>query len=127
MNNNNYVMIPRNFTEWEWYKHTDTTTLFIHLLLKANISDTEYNGIEVKRGCCISTYEELATDTGLTEKQVKTSINRLIGSGDITKQVYKIRGQKSYIFKVNDFERFQNEEETEKRVYSGDPKGYTDF
>lgn len=79
-----WISLYKKFTHWEWYKNINVKTLFIHLLLKASYEDTEWNGIEVKRGQVITSRQHLAEETGLTEQQVRTSIKKLQSTNEIT-------------------------------------------
>lgn len=79
-----WISLYKKFTHWEWYKNINVKTLFIHLLLKASYKDTEWNGIEVKRGQVITSRQHLAEETGLTEQQVRTSIKKLQSTNEIT-------------------------------------------
>ena len=73
----NYIKINRSMLEWEWYKDTNTKILFLHMLLKANWKDSSFMGTEVKRGSFVSSTKNLSLETGLSEKQVRTSILHL--------------------------------------------------
>lgn len=45
-----FVALPRGLTEWEWYEDANTTRLYIHLLLTANWTTTQWRGITVQPG-----------------------------------------------------------------------------
>lgn len=79
-----WISLYKKFTHWEWYKNINVKTLFIHLLLKASYEDTEWEGIEVKRGQVITSRQHLADETGLTEQQVRTSLKKLQSTNEIT-------------------------------------------
>lgn len=42
-----FVAIPRGLTDWEWYSEPNTARLFIHLLLTANWSQKQWQGITI--------------------------------------------------------------------------------
>jgi len=70
--------------EWEWYDDINTKVLFIHLLLKANWKDREYRGRNIKRGTFVTWRIILAQETWLTEQQIRTSLNKLKSTSEIT-------------------------------------------
>ncbi len=45
-----FIALQRSILEWEWYNDIPTKTLFIHILLKANFKDKNWQGHLVKRG-----------------------------------------------------------------------------
>lgn len=84
--NDGYIKLYRKFTTWEWYDDINTSRLFLHLLLTANWKDVVWHGITIKRGSKLTSRSKLAKETGLTEDQVKTSLNKLISTNEITKE-----------------------------------------
>lgn len=81
-----YIKLYRKFVTWEWYDDINTSRLFLHLLLTANWKDVEWHGITIKRGSKLTSRSKLAKETGLTEDQIKTSLNKLISTNEITKE-----------------------------------------
>lgn len=81
-----YIKLYRKFTTWEWYDDINTSRLFLHLLLTANWKDVVWHGITIKRGSKLTSRSKLAKETGLTEDQVKTCLNKLISTNEITKE-----------------------------------------
>lgn len=69
---------------WEWYDDHNTTRLFIHCLLMANHKDKKWRGNLIKRGTFLTSYEKLSESVGLTRQQVRTSINKLKSTHEIT-------------------------------------------
>jgi len=72
-----WVKLHRKFLEWEWYDKSETVHLFLHCLLKANHKSKSYRGKIIKRGCFLTSRELLSRELGLSERQVRTSLNRL--------------------------------------------------
>lgn len=79
-----FIKIDRGILDWEWYSDINTTRLFIHLILKANWKDGRFQGQEIKRGSFVTSYPKLAEETELTVNQVRTSLNKLKSTGEIT-------------------------------------------
>lgn len=81
--NNNFIKLSRKILDWEWYTDEHTKTLFIHCLLKANWKKGSFRGVSVKRGEFITSLQNLANETGLTVKQIRTAIRHLENTGEI--------------------------------------------
>jgi len=81
-----FILLHRNLLDWEWYKDANTKLLFIHCLLKSNWEDKKWQGIEIKRGSFITSINGLSIETGLSEQNVRTSLKKLISTGELTSQ-----------------------------------------
>lgn len=79
-----WIKLHRKFLNWEWYTDTNTKVVFIHLLFLANLEDRRYRGMEIKRGECIIGRNKLAYELNLSEREVRTAINHLISTNEIT-------------------------------------------
>lgn len=80
----NYIKLNRKILEWGWYTDTNTFKLFLHLLLSANYKDGEFLGIQIKRGQALKSISKLSVETGLTVQNVRTAINHLKATREIT-------------------------------------------
>lgn len=72
-----WIKIHRKFTEWEWYKDSNTKCLFLHLVLKANLESKDWKGIVVQRGQLATSLTTLQKETGLTIRAIRTGLKRL--------------------------------------------------
>lgn len=99
-----YVRFFRSFIEWEWFTDINVCHLFQYCILRANHVDTEWRGIEIKRGSFITSLENLAISTGLSIQQIRTAIKKLKITNEIT---YKTTSQYS-IISVNNYDLYQN-------------------
>ena len=81
-----YISLHRQLLDWEWYMDINTCRLFVHLLLTVNFADTRYQGIEVRRGQIMTSLSSLSKQTGLTVQEVKTALNHLISTNEITNE-----------------------------------------
>jgi len=99
---NGYIKIHRKLTEWEWYDDPYTKVVFLHLLLKANWKETSYHGHKLLPGDTIVGRKKLAEDLGLSERNVRTALDKLEQTGEITRKatnrftVVSIRNWASY-------------------------------
>jgi hypothetical protein len=81
-----WVKLHRSLLEWEWYSDIPTKTLFIHLLLSANHADANFRGRKVGRGQRWTSIAHLASETGLTVKQVRAAIEKLQRTKELTSE-----------------------------------------
>jgi hypothetical protein len=78
-----WIKLHRQLLEWEWYDDTNTKCLFLHCLLRANHSDTEWRGHNIKRGQFLTSVDTLTRETGLSVSQIRTSLKKLISTNEI--------------------------------------------
>jgi len=81
-----YIKLHRKIIEWEWYDDMNTKCLFLHILFKANHKDKKWRGNIIKRGSFITSLENLSKEVGLTVRQVRTSLDKLILTNEIDKR-----------------------------------------
>lgn len=79
-----WICLHRQMLEWEWYSDINTTRLFLHCLLKANHKEKRWQGKVIPRGSFITGRNVLADETGLTVQQIRTSINKLKSTSDLS-------------------------------------------
>lgn len=84
MDNDTFIKLFRSFTSWEWYTDQNTKDVFIHCLLMANWKDKKWKGTVIPRGSFITSIARLSFDLKLSEKKIRTAINHLKQSNDIT-------------------------------------------
>lgn len=81
---NGFIKLHRKMEEWEWAKEPNTFVLFIHLLLLASWKDSRWQGQSIVRGSLITSLGHLATITGLSVRSVRTSLDHLKSTGEVT-------------------------------------------
>jgi hypothetical protein len=79
-----FIKIHRKIIDWEWYSDTNTFRVFLHLLLTANFENKKWQGIEIARGQLITSLEKLAKSTSLSIQQVRTALDKLKSTREIT-------------------------------------------
>jgi len=79
-----YVLVYRNLINWEWFTDPNTCHLFIYCLLKANHSRQKWLNMSINRGSFVTSLSKLADNTGLSLQQVRTSLNKLKSTNDLT-------------------------------------------
>jgi DNA-binding transcriptional MerR regulator len=78
-----WIKIHRKFLDWEWFNKSEAVHLFVYLLLKANHKDSQWQGIEVKRGQFISSLGKISADTGISLQTIRTLLNKLEKTNEI--------------------------------------------
>lgn len=116
-----YIKLYRSLLNWEWYDDINTKTVFLHLLLTVNIAKRQWHGITVPCGSRVCSYAVLASETGLTERQVRTAISHLEATGELTRYKYP----NFTVFAINNYDKYQllTDETTGQR--QGDDKAAT--
>lgn len=79
-----YIKLWRSLLKWEWYSDVNVSRLFIHLLLTANYEDTTWRGETIHRGQRLTSVAKLSEETGLTTKEVRTALNKLTRTNELT-------------------------------------------
>ena len=104
---NGYIKLHRKLLDWEWYTDLPTKTLFIHLLLKANWITHNYRGMEIMNGEIVTSVRELSKETGLSEQQIRTALNKLKSTHEITSRTTN----KNTLIMIEKWELYQCDEE----------------
>ena len=78
-----WIKLHRKFLDWEWYGKSEMVHLFLHLLLKANSEDRRWRGMIIKRGQLVTGRNRLIEETGISERTVRTCLQRLQETGEI--------------------------------------------
>jgi len=82
--NNEYIKLFRKLINWEWYSEPATKDVFLHCLLKANWKPTSWKGIALERGEFIQSIYNMAKETGLSVRQIRTALSHLIDTNSVT-------------------------------------------
>lgn len=108
-----WIKIHRKFLDWQWFEKSEAVHLFIYLLLKANHKDSQWQGIDIKRGQFISSLGKISTDTGISLQSIRTLLNKL----EKTNEIELKSTNKFTIVTICKYECYQDEnEETNKQL-----------
>lgn len=99
----------RKMTEWEWYTDHNTFILFMHLLLTVNYEDKKWRGVEIKRGQILTGRLKLSEETGLSEKSIRTALNKLKLTGEVAIET----ASKYSVITVCNYDKYQSQDENE--------------
>lgn len=120
-----FVVLHRSFMGWEWYDDINVKILFLHLILKANHRDKKWRGIDIKRGQTLTSLQSLSDETGLTVKQVRTSLNKLKTTGEVASKATN----KYTLLTIENYSKYQDKdnqkarERASKQTNEGQSKG----
>lgn len=115
-----WVKLHRQLLQWEWYDDVNTSRLFIHCLLRANHSDNNWRGNNIKRGSFITSLESLSKETKLTVSQIRTSLSKLISTGELASKSQA----RNRVITVLEYNTWQgNDSELDKLVASSSQDG----
>lgn len=112
MNDSGWVKTHRALLEWEWYKTPNMVHFFLHCLLRANHEYKSWQGKTIKKGEFISGRKKLSLETGLSEQSIRTCINNLKLTNEIT-----IKTTSKYtVFTIISWEKYQDTNNTNQQT-----------
>jgi hypothetical protein len=100
-----WIKLHRQILEWEWYSDNNCFRLFTHLVLKANYKQKRFKGIELKIGSIVTSRDILARETGLSSQQIRTALNKLISTNEVT----SVTSSQGTIIQIVNYEKYQVE------------------
>lgn len=103
-----FIKLNRKILNWRWYQDANTMRVFIHLLLKANYKDNDFEKTSVKRGQLITSQSHLAEDLKISVKNVRTALEHLKSTGEVAVQTTA----KYSIITINNYNEYQKVADT---------------
>ena len=100
---NGHIKLHRRMTKWRWYRDGNTMRLFLHLILTANWEDCDFETITVPSGQRVASRRTLAEEIGMSEREVRTAINHLISTNEVT----SVSTSKYTVFTVINYDSYQ--------------------
>lgn len=80
-----YIKLSEKILDWEWFTDGNMLKVWIYLLVNAQqFEDGRHRGIDIRTGQVITGRKEISRETGLSEQQVRTCLNRLKSTNEIT-------------------------------------------
>ncbi len=115
---NGFVKIHRKLIQWGWYQDNVVKGVFLHLLLTASFKDAPWQGRTIHAGQVVTSYKRLAEDLGFGVQQVRTAVEKLVSTQEITCEATN----KYTLITIVNWDDYQVlEEDTKRQVY--DSKG----
>ena len=81
---NGFIKINRSIFDWEWWDDINTFRLWMTILLLANWKDKRWHGITIPRGSLWTSIDTLSKKSGLTKRQTRTALSKLISTHEVT-------------------------------------------
>lgn len=79
-----FIKLSRSMLKWQWFAVDGMLNVWIYLLLNARYEDGYVFGVLVKRGQVITGRKKMAVETGLSEQTIRTCLDRLKSTNEIT-------------------------------------------
>jgi len=118
------IKIHRSLLDREWYDDNNVLKVFIHLLLTANRKDKSWKGTVVKRWQKITSYRNLAKETNLSVKQIRTAISKLKRTHEVAHETTHQR-QRITVVKYDLYQDVDDEEGTLEGTQLGTQRATT--
>lgn len=118
-----WLKLHRKLLNWEWYNKSEYVHLFLHILIKANFEEKKWQGLEIKRGQLITSINHLSLETGISERSIRTILNKLKTTSELT-----IKTTNKYsLITIEKYSEYQCDEEktTSKTTNNASPKRQT--
>lgn len=84
METNGWVKLHRKILKWQWYTDIPCRILFEHLLFTVNHKPNKWLKYNIEAGQKITSLGKLALETGLSLRQVRTALDKLKSTGELT-------------------------------------------
>ncbi len=103
-NMSGWIKLQRKMINWEWFTDVNTCHLFTYLLLAANYQTTKWRGHTILPGQLMTGRIALARATGLSEQNVRTSLEKLKITNEITSELFN----KYSIITITNWKEYQD-------------------
>lgn len=84
MTEQGYIKVHRSILTWEWWQDANTMRVFMYLLLNANWEDSRFQGYAIPKGSLVTSYDSIAANLGISQRNVRTSISHLKSSKEVS-------------------------------------------
>lgn len=107
-----FIKIHRKITKWEWYSNKNCRLVFLHLIITVNHEAKMWRGQKIDRGQILTSPKNLALETGLSYQEIRTVLNNLQKSNEIT---IKATNKNTLITLVN-YGVYQDQQRADQRA-----------
>lgn len=105
--NPNWIKLYRKIEDWQWYKDSHMVHLFLHLLLNAAVWPIANAGDCLMRGQIIVTRRSLNEATNISDRSIRTCIEKLQKSKEIS--IFQKSTNRPHIITVCKYDSYQHE------------------
>ena len=127
---NGWIALSRKLLTWQWHDEPKMVALWVHILLRACHEEIKYHGLTLQRGQFATSIRALGAYVGLSSKEVRLGLRRLLEEESI--RMASAKGSCTVISVIN-YDTYQIEaKETPKgnkraNFLSSKSDGYSDF
>lgn len=101
-----WIKIHRSIEEWEWIDDPTMVYFWVRILLMANLEERKWHEVTIGRGSFVTSISMLSAELGLTPKQVRTCLDRLMKGKRIGKQRAGVRANEKTIVTIYEFDSY---------------------
>lgn len=99
-----YIKLDRNIINWRWFKTPKILSVFIWLIIKANIKEGCFQKDIIPRGSLVTSNAHIADGCGITVANARVALANLEMTGEISRE-----SRNHYqIIKINNYEMYQS-------------------
>ena len=98
-----WIKLHRKMLDWEWFTDSKTLSVFLYLLISANHVQKKWRGVTIDKGQLVTSNAHICTATGLTRQQVRTALDHLKLTREVTIQSTKLYS----IVTITNYESYQ--------------------
>lgn len=102
--NESWIKLHTKFLNWEWYKDSNTKSVFLHCILKANWKDGKFESYYIPRGSFVTSVKKLSEELKLSTQCIRTSLKKL----EKTKNLTIKTTNKFSIITINNYDIYQS-------------------
>ena len=99
-----FVKFDRNLLKWRWFQHPKTLAVWIWLIMKANVEDHDFEKETIHRGEVATSRRRISADTGLTEREVRTALEHLKSTGEVSVRIRP----KYQVISIPEYSKYQD-------------------
>lgn len=103
MSTGGWVKLYKNLINWEWYSDSNTTRVFLHILLNCEYETTKRKGRMIPRGSWLNSSYKIAEALGLSRQNVRTALANLQSTHELTHE----STQYETIYTLVNYEQYQ--------------------
>ena len=107
-----WIKLHRELLNWEWFQDPNMVRVWIYMLLKANHEPRNWKGVTINPGQFVGGRKTIASGTGLSEQNIRTCIDKLKSTNEIT-----IKSTNKFsVFEIIKWKSYQLEEEGNQQI-----------
>lgn len=107
-----WIKLHRLLLSWEWFTTPNMVHFWIYCLIKASHRDVSWKGKKIGKGQFISGRFVMSAETGLSERSIRTCIERLKSTNEMTSQ----STNEYTIFTINSWNKYQLNEPCDQPI-----------